>query len=70
MFKCLMEPGLGPQGKCEGLCVGSASIIVSGSSFHSLTDLIYSYIILYILVLQPAFTISVGGNFLFGVPSV
>ena len=23
MFKCLMGPGLGPQGKCEGLCVGS-----------------------------------------------
>ena len=23
MFKCSMGPGLGPQGKLEGLCVGS-----------------------------------------------
>ena len=46
----------------------AASIIVSGSSFHCLTDL-GKKLYLYILVLQPAFINLSGCNFLFSVPS-
>ena len=59
MFKCSMEPGLGPPGKLESLCVGSFKKLFweARSILYklSLTDpgkKLYSYI----LVLQPAIT--------------
>ena len=53
MFKCSMEPGLGPQGKLEGLCVGSFNNCFGKfvPFFNGSGKKLY----LYILVLQPAF---------------
>ena len=53
MFKFSMGTGLGLKASLKA-SVLAASIIVSGSSFHSLTDL-GKKLYLYILVLQPAF---------------
>ena len=62
-----MGPGLGPQGKLEGLCVGTFNNCLrkfvqffNGSGKKAL--------FLYILVLQPALFINLSGNFLCGVP--
>ena len=53
MFKFSMGTGLGLKASLKA-SVLAASIIVSGSSFYSLTDL-GKKLYLYILVLQPAF---------------
>ena len=69
VFKCSMGPGLGPQGKLEGLCVGSFN-----NCFGKFVPFFNcpgkKAIFIYMLALQPAYKFKWVVIFLFGVSSV